>query len=647
MNLIPGSHPARAVMRLSRCVGLCLLALWLWAAPTPAQAQTTTTIKLSGTNFCMDISGAVVDNDAPAIIWTCHGDLNQLWGLTLFGSQYQMSPQHSGKCLDIQYASTDVGAPALQWQCTGATNQRFTLRAQNGGYAIVAAHSGLCLVPASAVEGQAVVQKTCNGSAAQTWNITVAQTTVLPSKWAAPKALTVIPVAAANLPDGRVLVWSAYERNNFGGDNGRTYTALFNPTTGASTEKLVTNTGHDMFCPGTANLPDGRILVNGGSSSTKTSIYNPSTNAWTVAAEMVKGRGYQGAVTLPDGGVFTVGGSWSGDIGDKDGETWHANTGWRLNSAVWDDYFLTGDTAGLYRSDNHAWLFAAGNGRVFHAGPSKQMNWVDTTGDGSVTPVGTRAADGDAMNGNAVMYDIGRILTVGGAPDYENAAATSNAHVIDIRPATPTVRKVASMSYARAFHNSVVLPNGQVVVVGGQAWPVTFSDDGAVMVAELWDPATEKFSRLAAMQTPRTYHSVALLLPDGRVLSGGGGLCGACTTNHANVEILTPPYLLNADGTSATRPSITSAPTEAYLGTTITVNATASMKSFAMVRMSSVTHSVNNEQRRVPLTFTVGTSGEYKLQIPADPGVAVPGYYMLFAMNAAGVPSVAATIRVR
>jgi galactose oxidase len=236
---------------------------------------------------------------------------------------------------------------------------------------------------------------------------------------------------------------------------------------------------------------------------------------------------------------------------------------------------------------------------------------------------------------------------VGGAPDYENAAATTNAHVIDIRPATPTVRKVASMSYARAFHNSVVLPNGQVVVIGGQAWPVTFSDDGAVMVAELWDPATEKFSRLAAMQTPRTYHSVALLLPDGRVMSGGGGLCGTCTTNHSNVEILTPPYLLNADGTSATRPSITSAPTDAYLGTTITVNATASMKSFAMVRMSSVTHSVNNEQRRVPLTFTVGTSGEYKLQIPADPGVAVPGYYMLFALNAAGVPSVAATIRVR
>ncbi|CAG9181955.1 RICIN domain-containing protein [Cupriavidus pampae] len=630
---------------LPKWIGACLLLL-LWGAPAHAQSAPAP-IKLSGTNLCLDISGGVTTNDAPAIIWTCHGDANQQWILTPFGSQYQIAPSHSGKCLDIQYASTANNAPALQWTCSGTTNQRYTLKAQNGGYAIVAAHSGKCLAPGSAADGQAVVQKTCNGAVIQTWTITVQQATVLPSKWSAPVTLPLVPAAAANLPNGRILVWSAYDRFNFGGNSGQTYTAIFNPANGTSTEKLVTNTQHDMFCPGTANLPDGRILVNGGSSDSKTSIYNPTTNAWTAGANMVRGRGYQGAVTLSNGGVFTVGGSWSGNIGDKDGETWQPTTGWQLNSAIWDDYILTGDAGGIYRSDNHAWLFAVSNGRVFHAGPSKQMNWMDTTGAGGVTSAGTRAADGDAMNGNAVLYDIGRIFTVGGAPDYENSNATANAHVIDIRTTTPVVRKVASMSYARAFHNSVVLPNGQIVVVGGQAWPVTFSDDGAVLVAELWDPATEKFSRLASMVTPRTYHSVALLLPDGRVLSGGGGLCGSCTTNHPNVEILTPPYLLKADGTAATRPTITAAPADAYLGTTIVVNATAGMQSFSLVRLSSVTHSVNNEQRRVPLNFTVGTSGEYQLQIPADPGVAVPGYYMLFAMNAAGVPSVAATVRVR
>ncbi|CAG2146526.1 RICIN domain-containing protein [Cupriavidus plantarum] len=631
---------------LPRWIGACIALFLLCAAPAHAQSAPVP-IKLSGTNLCLDISGGVVDNDAPAIIWTCHGDANQQWILTSFGTQYQLAASHSNKCLDIQYASTADNAPALQWTCSGTTNQRYTLRAQNGGYAIVAAHSGKCLAPNSAADGQAVLQKTCTGAVAQTWNVTIQQVTVLPSKWTSPITLPLVPAAAANLPNGRVLVWSAYDRFNFGGDAGQTYTAIFNPANNSSTEKLVTNTQHDMFCPGTANLPDGRILVNGGSSDAKTSIYNPSTNAWTTAAQMVRGRGYQGAATLSNGGVFTIGGSWSGNIGDKDGETWTSATGWRLNSAVWDDYILTGDAGGIYRSDNHAWLFAVSNGRVFHAGPSKQMNWIDTAGNGGVTSAGTRAADGDAMNGNAVLYDIGRIFTVGGAPDYENSNATANAHVIDIRTTTPTVRKVASMAYARAFHNSVVLPNGQIVVIGGQAWPVTFSDDGAVLVPELWDPATEKFSRLASMATPRTYHSVALLLPDGRVLSGGGGLCGSCATNHPNVEILTPPYLLNANGTAATRPTITAAPADAYLGTTIAVTATTGMQKFSLVRMSSVTHSVNNEQRRIPLNFTVGTSGEYQLQIPADPGIAVPGYYMLFAMNAAGVPSVASIVRVR
>jgi galactose oxidase len=183
-------------------------------------------------------------------------------------------------------------------------------------------------------------------------------------------------------------------------------------------------------------------------------------------------------------------------------------------------------------------------------------------------------------------------------------------------------------------------------VIGGQTVPVPFSDDGAVLTPELWDPATEKFQKLAAMATPRTYHSVALLLPDGRVLSGGGGLCGDCTTNHPNVEILSPPYLLNADGTAATRPTISSAPGDALLGTTISVTTNTPVAKFALVRMSSVTHSVNNEQRRVPVTFTVGTAGENLIKIPSDPGVAVPGYYYLFAMNAAGVPSVAKVIRV-
>jgi hypothetical protein len=200
------------------------------------------------------------------------------------------------------------------------------------------------------------------------------------------------------------------------------------------------------------------------------------------------------------------------------------------------------------------------------------------------------------------------------------------------------------MAYARAMHNSVVLPNGQVVVIGGQGVPVPFSDDLSVLAPELWDPATESFTTLAPMQTPRNYHSVALLLLDGRVLAGGGGLCGSCSTNHANVEILTPPYLLNADGSAATRPSITSAPATATLGTQISVATNSAITSFALVRMGTSTHSIDTDQRRVPVTFSSSGSNAYSVAIPSDPGVVLPGYWMLFALNGSGVPSVAKSI---
>jgi galactose oxidase len=143
---------------------------------------------------------------------------------------------------------------------------------------------------------------------------------------------------------------------------------------------------------------------------------------------------------------------------------------------------------------------------------------------------------------------------------------------------------------------------------------------------------------------------VAALLPDGRVFSGGGGLCGTSTckiVNHLDGEIFTPPYLLNADGTPRSRPAISAAPSSAQAGSTITVTATAGLPNFALVRMSGDTHTVNNDQRRIPLVPTTTGTGTYSLTIPADKGVALPGNYMLFALNSAGTPSVARIISIR
>jgi len=209
-------------------------------------------------------------------------------------------------------------------------------------------------------------------------------------------------------------------------------------------------------------------------------------------------------------------------------------TGWTALPGARAEPLLTADANpnGDYRKDNHTWLFGWTGGTVLQAGPSRAMNWYSTSGTGGVTPAGTRADDGDAMNGTAVMYDAGKILTVGGAASYENVNATANAYALSISGTTVTARRVGSMANARAFHNSVVLPDGKVVVLGGQNFPVPFSDNTAVLSAEMWDPASEQFSPLAPAAIPRTYHSVALLMPDARVFTGGGGLCGSCGTNH-------------------------------------------------------------------------------------------------------------------
>jgi galactose oxidase len=125
------------------------------------------------------------------------------------------------------------------------------------------------------------------------------------------------------------------------------------------------------------------------------------------------------------------------------------------------------------------------------------------------------------MNGNAVMYDIGKILTVGGAQNYDDGVASKRAYIIDINGSEATVKRAPDMQFARALVNSVVLPNGEVVIIGGMTSVKLFSDDNHVLEAEIWSPLTETFKTLKPMRVPRTYHSVALIMKDGRVWVAG------------------------------------------------------------------------------------------------------------------------------
>jgi galactose oxidase len=134
------------------------------------------------------------------------------------------------------------------------------------------------------------------------------------------------------------------------------------------------------------------------------------------------------------------------------------------------------------------------------------MHWITTAGNGTMVPSLLRGDDTDAMNGNAIMYDIGKILTVGGAQNYDNGPGSNRAY---------------DLQFARALTNSVVLPSGEVVVIGGLSSVALFSDVGAVLETEIWNPSTRTFRTLSRMHVPRSYHSVALLLKNGRVWVAG------------------------------------------------------------------------------------------------------------------------------
>ncbi|MDT0622978.1 hypothetical protein, partial [Croceitalea vernalis] len=167
--------------------------------------------------------------------------------------------------------------------------------------------------------------------------------------------LEVIPVAVSNLPDGKLIVWSAKFRETFNlNQDGMTFTEIYDPfigKIGAGEGEILTNLNHDMFCPGINNLPDGRILSAGGTSSFKTSLYDSNTGLWTAADEMNVRRAYQGNVTLQNGNVFTWGGSWSEvppypTSSDKVAEIWD------ITNDTWTD--LTGLTGDILWNANDA-----------------------------------------------------------------------------------------------------------------------------------------------------------------------------------------------------------------------------------------------------------------------------------------------------
>jgi Galactose oxidase-like, Early set domain len=244
------------------------------------------------------------------------------------------------------------------------------------------------------------------------------------------------------------------------------------------------------------------------------------------------------------------------------------------------------------------------------------------------TPLG-RFQDGRREAGGSVLLPgLEKILAVGGS-------ASQTAEVIDTSQASPQWQYVAPLNFVRNHLNLVLLPDGTALAVGGGNDPLP---GGPTLSAELYDPTTNTWTVLAAQQYGRQYHSTAVLLPDGRVISGGG----EGTPGDTSVEIYSPPYLFQGP-----RPKIKQAPTEVTYGQTFSVSSrqAAEITKVVMMRPGATTHGFDQDQRYVGLSFSV-VNGKLRVTAPANGEVAPPGWYMLFLVNLNGVPSVAKFVHV-
>jgi hypothetical protein len=299
-------------------------------------------------------------------------------------------------------------------------------------------------------------------------------------------------------------------------------------------------------------------------------------------------------------------------------------------------------------------MFVAPNGKVFLAGFLPTSAYLDVAGTGHWTPIAKRKVVGRRL-GSAVMYAPGKILYAGGGTDsvYSRdtlVAPTASAEVIDLNQSSPAWRTVPGMAFARRQLNATILADGSVLVTGGTSGIGFNNQAGAVHAAELWNPKTESWTTMASEAHNRTYHSTAVLLPNGKVLSTGSGEGGGIlfANSEFSAQVFSPPYLFKVDGSLAARPSITSAPGRLSYGKAFTIQTpnAASITRGTLIRLSSVTHGFNQSQRLFPLTVHATAATTLSAVAPAKGAVAPPGPYMLFLINSAGVPSVAKIVTV-
>jgi len=495
-----------------------------------------------------------------------------------------------------------------------------------------------------------------------------------------------VPVHISALPDGRLLYWGRDKFADGWDAQGGCNTFLWDKYyPELDSTQLVRNNTTNLFCSGHSFLQDGSLIVTGGHKRHQDparpqvegvgeedlNVFDYRTVQWTLLPnQMPFGRWYPRNLTLANGETIFVSGSYSNaqgsarmnqtpDIFGLDG-TLRQSTPDPLNPSIFSTY---------------PFIHLTPDGRVINAGAfgdtfTRFLNVA--TGVWNFGPEAT----GPHGVGTSTTYGQGRVMVVGGRDIGDLASA--RAEVIDLNGAQPTQvwDDVSPMNHPRIHPTAALLPDGKVLVAGGTrcrgANNLTFTSpdpaqnctNGQVLTPEIWDPASNVWTQTSSHQEIRVYHSTAILLPDARVMVAGGGLPAAAGENtngveaklfgHKNAEIFSPPYLFEPGGAPVRRPAIVSAPAAATYGQQFfvgvgDVNPGTDVDKVVLVRLPSVTHGFNHDQRRVVLNFVPSPNGQgLNVTAPASGVECPPGPYMMFLLkrNGRSTPSVAKIIRI-
>jgi hypothetical protein len=472
----------------------------------------------------------------------------------------------------------------------------------------------------------------------------------------------VFVVHAAVVRTGKVLIFSGGVEHQLPLES-----RLWDPATGMFQSHAFAD---DLFCAFQVMLGDGRVHVMGGSNYNgphgrgidATYTFDPASPGWVKHADMAFGRWYPTAVQLPDGRIVVMSGRAAGGAVVAETEIFDpASNAWSTLPAS------ANKSMDIYPS-----LHLMANGKVFYTGTrweggsSSPRPWAppDTAlfdpATNTWTDVGPHVIP-NRTEGTSVLLPpratamhhhghgeempppgtLSRVLVLGG--DCGSPAERVSAEIIDLDTHSPAWHRIADMHHRRVNPNAVILPDGDVLVcagINGFKWD---PDPGRVLEAELFDAQALTWRRAAVMAEGRQYHSVSVLLPDGRVLNTGsvGGSGGG--VNLLSMEIFSPPYLFQGP-----RPKVTAYPTAAARGSTIRVTTpdACRIRRAALVRPGAPTHHTDSEQRCVPLDFHRDGRCDLLLPLPESAAVVPPGYYMLFLLDDSGVPSVGRFIRI-